>query len=293
MASEATHEEAGHVEAQTQGEYIQHHLQFLTYGKHPDGDWGFAHTEEEAADMGFWSFHVDMLGWSVALGLLFVLSFKKMADKASADTPTGFQNFVEWVYEFVNQNVKDTFHGSSSLIAPLSMTIFCWVILMNTMDLVPVDILPWIAQTISGDSHIAFRSVPTTDPNITLGMSVSVFFLIIFYSIKIKGVGGFLGELAFQPFGKPGIVVNLVLEVVSLISKPISLALRLFGNMYAGEMIFILIALMYSGGLIVGAAGGVLQWAWAVFHILIITLQAFIFMVLTIVYLSMAHESSH
>ena len=193
--------------------------------------------------MGFWSFHVDMLGWSVALGLLFVLSFKKMADKASVATPSGFQNFVEWVYEFVNQNVKDTFHGHSSLIAPLSMTIFCWVILMNTMDLVPVDILPWIAQTISGDEHIAFRAVPTTDPNITLGMSLSVFILIIFYSIKIKGVGGFMKELAFQPFGPWMMPFNLLIEVPTLLAKPVSLGLRLYGNLYAGELVFLLIAL--------------------------------------------------
>jgi F-type H+-transporting ATPase subunit a len=287
MASEATHEEAGHAEdaahTQTQGEYIQHHLQFLTYGKHPDGHWGFAHSEEEAAEMGFWSFHVDMLGWSVALGLLFVLSFKKVAQKASSAAPTGFQNFVEWVYEFVDQNVKDTFHGRSELIAPLAMTIFCWVILMNTMDLVPVDILPWVAQTLTGSHETAFRAVPTTDPNVTLGMSVSIFFLIIFYSIKIKGVGGFLKELAFQPFGPKMMPFNLLIEVPTLLAKPVSLGLRLYGNLYAGELVFLLIALF-------GAFQLPAHFVWAAFHLLVVPLQAFIFMMLTIVYLSQASE---
>ena len=284
MASEASHD-TGHeaVEAQTQGEYIQHHLQFLTYGKHPDGHWGLAHTEEEAADMGFWAFHVDMLGWSVGLGLLFVFFFKKAADKASVEVPTGFQNFVEWVYEFVDGNVKDTFHGKSELIAPLALTIFCWVILMNTMDLVPVDILPWLAQWISGDPHIAFRSVPTTDPNVTLGMSISIFFLIIYYSIKVKGVGGFAKELAFQPFGPKMMPANLLIEVPTLLAKPVSLGLRLYGNLYAGELVFLLIALF-----------GVYQlpahFIWAAFHLLVVPLQAFIFMMLTIVYLSQACE---
>ncbi|MDG2176624.1 MAG: F0F1 ATP synthase subunit A [Gammaproteobacteria bacterium] len=284
MASEATQDEGHEVElSQTQGEYIQHHLQFLTYGKHPDGHWGLAHSEEEAGDMGFMSVHVDTLGWSIVLGLLFVLSFKKAAEKASAATPTGFQNFVEWVFEFVEQNVKDTFHGTNSLIAPLALTIFCWVILMNFMDLVPVDILPWLAQTISGSHETAFRVVPTTDPNITLGMSFSVFFLIIFYSIKVKGTGGFLKELAFQPFGWKMMPFNLLIEVPTLLAKPVSLGLRLYGNLYAGELVFLLIALF-----------GVYQlpahFIWAAFHLLIVPLQAFIFMMLTIVYLSQACE---
>jgi len=284
MASEAAQDEGHEAElSQTQGEYIQHHLLFLTYGKHPDGEWGFAHTEEEASEMGFMSVHVDSLGWSIVLGLLFVLSFKKAAEKASAATPTGFQNFVEWVFEFVEQNVKDTFQGTSSLIAPLAMTIFCWVILMNTMDLVPVDILPLLAQTISGSHETAFRVVPTTDPNITLGMSFSIFLLIIFYSIKIKGAGGFLKELAFQPFGPKMLPFNLMIEVPTMLAKPVSLGLRLYGNLYAGELVFLLIALF-----------GVYQlpahFIWAAFHLLVVPLQAFIFMMLTIVYLSQACE---
>jgi len=163
------------------------------------------------------------------------------------------------------------------------------------MDLVPVDWLPMLAGQIGAlfgadPHHVFFKVVPSTDPNVTFGTALGIFWLMLYYSIKIKGVGGFFGELAFQPFGKAGMPANLVLELVSLISKPISLALRLFGNMYAGETIFILIALMYSGGVAIGLFGGALQLGWAIFHILIITLQAFIFMTLTIVYLDMAHQ---
>ncbi|MEX2365516.1 MAG: F0F1 ATP synthase subunit A [Pseudohongiellaceae bacterium] len=276
MASEAA-------EAQTQGEYISHHLQFLTFGKHPDGSWGLAHTPEEAAQMGFWAVHVDTLGWSIALGLLFIILFRKAAKNATSGNPGGFQNFVEWVFEFVEGNVRDTFHGKSAIIAPLALTIFCWIILMNTMDLVPVDILPWLAQTISGSHETAFRVVPTTDPNITLAMSISVFFLIIFYSIKIKGVGGFLKELAFQPFGWKMMPFNLLIEVPTLLAKPISLGLRLYGNLYAGELVFLLIALFGWWQLPA-------HFIWAVYHLLVVPLQAFIFMMLTIVYLSQACE---
>lgn len=280
-------------EALTTKSYITHHLTNLTYGQHPDGHWGFAHSSQEAAEMGFWAFNVDTLGVSFILGALFCWVFWMVARKATSDTPSGLQNFVETIVDFVDGSVKDIFHGRNLLIAPLALTIFVWIFLMNFMDLIPVDLLPELAKIVSGDPHIFMKVVPTTDPNATLGMALGVFVLILYYSIKIKGLGGFIGELTLHPFGKWMLPFNLFLEGVNLISKPVSLGLRLFGNMYAGEMIFILIALMYSGGLIVGAAGGVLQWAWAVFHILIITLQAFIFMVLTIVYLSMAHESSH
>jgi F-type H+-transporting ATPase subunit a len=161
---------------------------------------------------------------------------------------------------------------------------------MNLMDLVPVDLIPFLAASL-GIEYM--KVVPTTDPNATFGMSIGVFILIIYYSIKIKGPGGFFGELAFQPFGKAGLPFNLVLEGINLFAKPLSLSLRLFGNLYAGEMIFILIALMYSGGIVLGVAGGALHIIWAIFHILIITLQAFIFMTLTIVYLDMAHQEHH
>ena len=268
-------------ETLTASSYIQHHLQNLVYGKHPDHGWGFAHTAQDAQDMGFWAIHVDTMAWSISLGVLFLWLFRKAALKATSGVPTGLQNFVEVMVEFVDGSVKETFHGKNAVIAPLALTIFCWIFLMNFMDLIPVDFLPYAFHVVGVD-HM--KVVPTTDVNATLGMSLSVFFLIIYYSIKIKGVGGFVGELTLQPFGKWMIPFNLLLEGVGLIAKPISLALRLFGNLYAGELIFILIALLPFWA----------QWAlsvpWAIFHILIIVLQAFIFMMLTIVYLSMAHE---
>ncbi|MET1079567.1 MAG: F0F1 ATP synthase subunit A [Pseudomonas sp.] len=287
--------------AETASGYIQHHLQNLTFGRLANGEWGFAHTALEAKEMGFWAFHVDTLGWSVLLGVLFVLVFRMAAKKATSGQPGALQNFVEVMVEFVDGSVKDTFHGRNPLIAPLALTIFVWIFLMNAIDLIPVDWIPHAAMWATGNEHIFFRAVPTTDPNATLGMALSVFALIIFYSIKVKGIGGFLGELTLHPFGSKNIAVqillipiNFLLEFVTLVAKPISLALRLFGNMYAGELVFILIAVMFGSGLLwLSSLGVVLQWAWAVFHILIITLQAFIFMMLTIVYLSMAHEDNH
>jgi len=268
----------------TSSEYIKHHLTNLTYGQHPDGSWGIAHGADAAKEMGFWALNIDTIGVSVLLGALFIYFFKKAATSATAGVPGGLQNFVEMVVEFVDDSVKDSFNGRNPLIAPLSLTIFVWIVLMNTMDLVPVDYLPHLGQMV-GIPYL--KVVPTTDPNMTFALAFGVFFLILFYSIKVKGPGGFFAELAFHPFPKFLMPFNLFLELVSLISKPISLALRLFGNMYAGEMIFILIAMLPLGA----------QWAlsvpWAIFHILIVILQAFIFMTLTIVYLSMAHEESH
>ncbi len=277
-------------EVHSSSDYIKHHLQNLAYGKKPDGHWGLAHTAQEAKDMGFWSFNVDSLGVSIVLGVLFLWSFRRVAKKASAGVPSGWQNFVEWVIEFIDSSVRGSFSGRNPMVAPLAMTVFIWIFLMNFMDLFAVDHGPELAKALGLPF---FKVVPTTDPNITFGMAISIFFLIIFYSIKNKGLGGFLGELAFQPFGKWGMPANLLLEGVNLIAKPISLALRLFGNMYAGEMIFILIAIMFGAGIGFGVLAGVLQWAWAVFHILIITLQAFIFMTLTIVYMDMAHQEHH
>lgn len=287
--------------AETASGYIQHHLQNLTFGRLPNGDWGFAHTAEQAKEMGFWAFHVDTLGWSVLLGVVFLFIFRLAAKKATSGQPGGLQNFVEVMVEFVDTSVKDTFHGRNPLIAPLALTVFVWIFLLNLIDLVPVDYLPMLAAKITGDEHLFFRAVATTDPNATLGLSISVFALIVFYSIKVKGIGGFLGELTLHPFSSKNIVVqillipvNFLLEFVTLIAKPVSLALRLFGNMYAGELIFILIAVMFGSRMfLLSALGVALNWAWAVFHILIITLQAFIFMMLTIVYLSMAHEDNH
>jgi F-type H+-transporting ATPase subunit a len=277
-------------EAHTSAEYIAHHLQNLTFGKLPDGSWGIADSAEQASEMGFWAIHLDTLGFSIGLGVLFLYIFHRAAKQATAGIPGGLQNFAEWIVEFIEDSVKGSFSGRNPLVAPLAFTIFIWIFLMNFMDLIAIDFLPHLAQMIG----IPFlKVVPTTDPNATFGMAFGVFFLILYYSFKIKGPGGFFAELAFQPFGKWGMPVNLLLEGVNLIAKPISLALRLFGNMYAGEMIFILIALMYSGGLVLGSFGGLLQIGWAIFHILIITLQAFIFMTLTIVYLDMAHQEHH
>ena len=277
-------------EAHTSSEYIKHHLQNLTYGQHADGTWGVAHSAAEAKAMGFWAINLDSMGFAIGLGLLFLFIFRMAAKKATTGVPSGLQNFVEMVIEFIDTSVRGSFSHKNALVAPLAMTVFIWVFLMNFMDLIPVDWLP-LAATKLGIPFM--KVVPSTDPNITFGLSLSIFFLVLYYSVKMKGAGGFFSELAFQPFPKFLFPVNLLLEGVGLIAKPISLALRLFGNMYAGEMIFILIALMFGGPLILALFGGVLQWAWAVFHILIITLQAFIFMTLTIVYLDMAHAEHH
>lgn len=338
-------------EAPTSGEYIQHHLQNLTFGKHADGSWGLAHGAEEAAAMGFWAIHVDTLFWSLFLGMAFYFIFRNVAKKANSGVPSRFQSAIESIVEFVDSSVRDTFHGTNQMIAPLALTLFVWIFFMNFMDLIPVDWLPWVATT----AGIGYQKVvPTTDVNATMGMSITVFLLMIYYSVKIKGVGGFIGELTGVPFTaenkfvnlafKP---INLALELVGLLAKPISLGLRLFGNLYAGELIFILIALIFTAGsgwfavglssmfpehipawfwivasasvfatlwlnmkgrlatkwtllalliemLLVGGlallGGQLLHFGWAIFHLLIVTLQAFIFMMLTIVYMSMAHE---
>ncbi|MEI7867330.1 MAG: F0F1 ATP synthase subunit A [Candidatus Methylumidiphilus sp.] len=243
--------------------YIVHHLTDLKVGE------------------GFWTFNIDTLFFSALMGFIFIYVFKKVADTATSDVPGPLQNFVEMIVEFVDAQVKDSFHGRSALIAPLALTIFCWVFLMNAMDLLPVDLLPGIAS-LFGIPYL--RSVPTTDLNQTFAMSISVFCLIIFYSIKVKGPIGFAKEMLLTPFGPWLVPFNLLLKLVEELAKPISLGLRLFGNMYAGELIFILIALLPWW------VQPALSFPWAVFHILIITLQAFIFMVLTIVYLSLAHE---
>lgn len=268
-------------------EYIKHHLTNLTYGRHPDGTWGLAHSAEEAQAMGLWSINVDSMFWALVTGLVFALVFYKGAQRATAGVPGPLQNGVEMVVDFIDDTTRSIFPHHNPLIAPMALTIFVWVWLMNFLDLIPVDWIPGLSAAL-GIHYM--KIVPTTDPNITMGMAFSVFALIVYYSIKCKGVGGFFGELAFHPFPKYFAPANLVLEGVTLVAKPLSLGLRLFGNMYAGEVIFVLIALMYGGGIFLGLFGGVLQWGWAVFHVLIITLQAFIFAVLTVVYLTQAHD---
>ena len=277
-------------EAHSSSEYIKHHLQNLTFGELPDGSWGIAHSAAEAKSMGFWAINLDTLGISLLLGVFFLYFFSKAAKSATAGVPGGLQNFVEWVVEFIDSSVRGSFNGRNPMVAPLALTIFIWIFLLNLMDLLPIDWIPGLAGALGLPF---FKVVPTTDPNATFGMAIAVFLLVLYYSFKIKGAGGFTAELTLQPFGKWGMPANLLLEGVNLIAKPISLALRLFGNMYAGEMIFILIALMFSGGAVLFVTGGALQWAWAVFHVLIVTLQAFIFMTLTIVYLDMAHQEHH
>ena len=296
-------------EAQTAGEYIKHHLQNLTYGKFPQGhehagQWGFAHNAQEAKEMGFMAIHVDTMFWSIILGVLFLYLFRKVAKNATTGVPGGMQNFVEMIVEFVDSSVKGAFSGRNAMVAPMALTIFIWVFLINAMDLVPVDWLPQIAALIGhhvfgmDPHHVYFKVVPSTDPNATFGMALSVFALTIFYSFKIKGPIGFASELTLHPFSSNNkilqlvfIPINFLLEFVALLAKPLSLSLRLYGNMFAGEMIFILIALMYGGGLALGIFGGVLQMGWAIFHVLIITLQAYIFMVLTIVYMDLAYQT--
>jgi len=279
----------------TSTEYIRHHLANLTYGRFPDGHWGIAHSAEEAKEMGFWAVHVDSMLWSIFLGAVFLFYFSRVAKKVSAGVPGKMQNFVEWIVEFVDNSVRDSFTGQNKLVAPLALTVFVWVFLMNIMDLVPVDLIPWVLDKL-GIAHFQ-KVVPSTDPNVTFAMALSVFALVLYYSIKNKGFGGFAGELTLHPFESKNLIVKIILipinfflEFVSLISKPISLALRLFGNMYAGEMIFILIALMLTAGPVMAVFGGGLQLVWAIFHILIVTLQAFIFMTLTVVYMEMAHQ---
>jgi F-type H+-transporting ATPase subunit a len=253
-------------EGLTTTEYIQHHLTNLHAGE------------------GFWSLHLDTIFVSLAIGLIVFGTMWLATRKATAGVPGRLQNFIEMVVGMVDAQVKDTFHGKNDLIAPLALTIFVWIFAMNAMDVIPVDLLPLVASWM-GVSHL--KIVPSTDLNATFAMSISVFFLIYFYSFKVKGFVGFSKEILFSPFGKfPLLIpVNILFRIVEDIAKPISLALRLFGNMYAGEMVFILIALL----------PWYLQWMlgapWAIFHLLIITLQAFVFMMLTIVYLSMAHES--
>ncbi len=285
--------------ALTASEYIKHHLTNLTFGKFPDGTWGMAHNAEEAKAMGFWAVHVDTMFWSITLGILFIWMFRKVAKAATPGIPGRFQNFIEIVIEFINSNVSSTFYGRNPLVAPLALTVFVWVFLQNLMDLVPVDLIPYVLGYNDYGLHLLHfqKVVPSTDPNGTFGMAIGVFILMIYYGIKVKGIGGFTGELTLHPFHSKNMLlqaffvpINFILEFVSLLAKPVSLALRLFGNMYAGEMIFILIALLYNAGWALGLFGGVLQLGWAIFHILIITLQAFIFMVLTVVYMDMAHR---
>lgn len=258
--------------------YIQHHLTNLHVGE------------------GFMTWNIDTIVISVLLGILMIVVGARVAGRATAGVPGGFQNFVESILEFVQGQVRDSFPGHNPLIAPMALTIFVWVWLMNFMDLIPVDLLPLIASWF-GIHYL--KVVPTTDLNVPLAMALTVFALTIYYNIKVKGLVGYLKMFLFHPFGKFLVPVNVIMTAIEEIAKPLSLGLRLFGNMFAGELVFLLIALL-AGAAAIGA--GLLIWfplqvvldlGWLLFHILVITLQAFIFMVLTIVYLGMAHTSDH
>jgi F-type H+-transporting ATPase subunit a len=267
-------------------EYIQHHLTNLCAG---DCD----PVTHQAA--GFWAFNVDTIVIALLLGALIIFVAKRMAHNMKEGVPGGFQNFVESILDFVGGQVRDSFPGHNPLIAPMALTIFVWVWLMNFMDLIPVDLLPLIGKWL-GLHYL--KVVPTTDLNTPLAMSFTVFILVMFYNIKVKGVVGFIKMFLFHPFGKFPLLIpfNILMTAIEELAKPLSLGLRLFGNMFAGELVFLLIALL-SGAATLGV--GLLIWfplqvvldlGWLIFHILVITLQAFIFMVLTIVYLGMAHQ---
>ncbi|HMV53087.1 MAG TPA: F0F1 ATP synthase subunit A [Rhodocyclaceae bacterium] len=285
------HEAAAAEHAPTASEYIVHHLTHL--------------KSAQQTSLVDWSvFHVDTLFWSVSLGLLAIFLFSRAASKATAGVPGRFQAAVEIIVEMVDSQAKSIIHGDRSFIAPLALTVFVWIFFMNAMDLLPLDLLPnvwgWIYGAAGHDPHHAYmRVVPTADLNATLGMSLGVLILCLYYSVKIKGIGGWMHELFTAPFGSHPVLypINFAMQLIEFVAKTVSHGMRLFGNMYAGELIFMLIALMgaaWAGTLGSGLLwiGGVLAGAiWAIFHILIITLQAFIFMMLTLVYIGQAHES--
>ena len=265
--------------ALTPSGYIEHHLSFNAYPVDPSA--------------GFWTLHVDTFVMSVALGLLVMGLVWMVARKATAGVPTKGQAFVELVFGFIDDQVKNIFHGNRhSFIAPAALTVFLWVFAMNSMDFLPVD---WVASIVSffGGEHAKWRAVPTSDINTTFALALSVWVLMIFFAIKVKGLGGWIHELFCAPFGTKIWVwpANFLFNMIEYVSKPLSHSLRLFGNMYAGEVIFLLLGLWAATGVTGTIAGAILGAGWSIFHILIVALQAFIFMMLTVVYLAMAHES--
>ena len=299
----ATEHTAEHVaehsgEMTTASEYINHHLQF---NAQPVGDGGHS----------FWNvIHFDMFIISLVLGVMVAGTIWLVARKATSGVPSKTQAFVELIFDFVDGQVKGMFHGDRhAFIAPTALTIFLWVLAMNMMDLVPIDGVAELAKLISGNEHIAFRPLPTADVNTTFALALSVWMLMIFFSIKAKGFGGLIHEIFGAPFGMPKLfkpksfmgfigliasplllLANFLFNMIEYISKPLSHSMRLFGNLYASEVIFLLIGALAATGLL-GMFGSVILGAvWAIFHILVVPLQAFIFMMMTIVYLAMAHE---
>jgi F-type H+-transporting ATPase subunit a len=256
--------------------YIQHHLTFFTKPVNATG--------------GFWSVNWDTVVTSAILGV-FALGFLWwITRKARSGVPSKTQAFVELVIEFVNDQVKGLFHKDMSVVAPIALTVFVWVLFMNAMDFLPIDIMSWIYEHVFHLDH--WRGVPTADVNTTFALALTVFGLMIFYSIKVKGLGGWIHELFCSPFGSNPLlwIPNLLFNLIEYLSKPLSHSLRLFGNMYAGEIIFMLLGLWAATGIAGIVVGGILHLGWSIFHILIVGLQAYIFMMLTVVYIAMAHE---
>ncbi|WP_116963598.1 F0F1 ATP synthase subunit A [Fastidiosibacter lacustris] len=256
-------------ESLTSSEYVQHHLQNwqLSLGKGS-----------------FWTLNLDTLLISIVLGIIFLALMYLTARKATSDVPGAFQNFIELFCEWIDNSVAENYHHKRSFVTPLAITIFVWVLLMNFMDLIPVDLAGSVISLFTGHYDAYFRLVPTTDPNLTFGLSITVFLLIIVFNFKSKGGLGVVKEIFTAPFGIWLFPVNVALRIIDEFVKPLSLSLRLYGNLFAGELIFILIALLPWW--IQWTLGGI----WAIFHILIIFIQAFVFMMLTVVYLNMAQD---
>jgi F-type H+-transporting ATPase subunit a len=275
----AAHESA----APTAGEYIIHHLHHLQAGGHG----------------GFWTFNVDSIFWSLLMGLLGVLVLRSVAKTVTSGVPGRLQAAVEFLVEMVDSQAKGIVHNAESrkMVAPLALTVFIWIVLMNAMDFLPVDLLPLAWQTITGNPHAYMRVVPTADLSVTMALSITVLLICIFYNVKIKGAGGWLHEMLAAPFGDKVFLYpfNFIFQLIEFVAKTVSHGMRLFGNMYAGELIFMLIALMGSAffsaiGIPLAIGHVVAGTAWAIFHILIVVLQAFVFMMLTLVYVGQAHD---
>jgi F-type H+-transporting ATPase subunit a len=261
--------------------YIQHHLTFLAEPVRESG--------------GFWTLHYDTIITSLILGVVVFGFLWLITRKASSGVPSKTQAFVELSVQFVNDQVKSLFHQDARVVAPIALTVFVWVLFMNAMDFLPVDIMAWIYRHIFRQEE--WRAVPTADVNTTFALSLSVFGLMIYYSIKNKGLFGWIKELVSTPFGirplwaSPLLIAfNVLFNIIEYVSKPLSHSLRLYGNMYAGEIIFLLLGLWAATGVAGVVVGGILHLGWSIFHILIVVLQAYIFMMLTVVYIAMAHE---
>ena len=261
-------------EALTPTSYIQHHLKNLTAQVGGDGP--------------FWTINVDTFVTAVLMGLVIVFAFWMATRKPTAGVPGKWQAFVEIMLEFVDKQARDTYHGTSKLVTPIAITIFFWILMMNLLKMIPAD---FIAKPLELMGVHYWKPVPTADVNATLGMSISVFFLMIVFALRSKGLGGFTHEFLTAPFGKWMMPFNLILNIVEWVSKPISLAMRLFGNMFGGEIVFLLIWVLGGAGILGMLGGATFGLGWMLFHLLVIPLQAFIFMMLSIVYLSLSEDS--